>query len=113
MANKEAISNLDLNKLQEVVIEVFSVLNKNKVSPEEGFYIAQEILATSIERFENTNNISIDDIKHKLINDIKNKLIDVMMNSVAAPAEKKKRAIYIVGQDRGWVGNQNTLTEDN
>lgn len=105
MANKEALAKLDFDKLQEIVIEVFSVLNKNKVSPEEGFYIAQEILATSIERFANINNISVDDIQ--------NKLIQVMTNSVATPAERKKKAVYIIGQDRGWVGNQNTLTEDN
>jgi hypothetical protein len=105
MVNKEALAKLDFDKLEEIVIEVFSVLNKNKVSPEEGFYIAQEILATSIERFAKTNNISIEDVRHKLI--------EVMTNSVAAPAAKKNKAVYVIGQDRGWVGNQNTLTEDN
>lgn len=105
MPNKEALAKLDFDKLEQIVIEIFSVLNKNKVSPEEGFYIAQEILATSIERFAKTNNISIEDVQHKLI--------EMLTNSVSAPAGKKKQAIYVVGQDRGWVGNPNTLTEDN
>lgn len=105
MANKEALAKLDFDKLEQIVIEVFSVLNKNKVSPEEGFYIAQEILATSIERFANTNNISIEDVQHRLI--------EMITSSVAAPAGKKKRSVYVIGQDRGWVGNPKTLTEDN
>lgn len=104
MPNDESLSKLDLNKLEEIIVEVFSVLNKNKVSPEEGFYIAQEIIATSIERFAKTNNISINDVQHRLI--------EIITGSAANPASKK-RATYIIGQDRGWVGNKNALTEDN
>jgi hypothetical protein len=104
MPNDESLSKLDFNKLEEIIVEVFSVLNKNKVSPEEGFYIAQEIIATSIERFAKTNNISINDVQHRLIE---------MITGSAANPTAKKRAAYVIGQDRGWVGNKNALTEDN
>jgi len=104
MPNDESLSKLNINKLEEIIVEVFSVLNKNKVSPEEGFYIAQEIIATSIERFAKTNNISINDVQHRLI--------EMITSSAKTPASKK-RSTYVIGQDRGWVGNKNALTEDN
>lgn len=105
MADKEALAKLDYDKLENIIVEIFSVLNKNKISPEEGFYIAQEILATSIERFAKVNNIPIEDIQHKLI--------QIMSGSIQGPAGHKKPTVYLVGQDRGWVGNPKALTEDN
>jgi len=90
------------DRIQEIMSELFSLLNEKKVSPEEGFLIAEEILMTSMERYARLNNVSPDEIHNKLVDHL-----------TVGKQKSSQRVVYVVGQNRGWIGNPKSQTENN
>lgn len=97
------------SRSEDLIKQIFEFLNQQKISPEEGFFIAEEILLSSIERLAKLNNLNPEDIKTRILEFHQGLNIDPSPNH--SPPEKKRP--YIVGVGRGWIGNPNTLTEDN
>ena len=88
-------------RIEEIMQEVFSLLNEKKVSPEEGFLVAEEILMTSMERYAKIHGVSPDEIHSRLLDHLIGR---------QKPAGK---TVFMVGQNRGWIGNPKTQTENN
>lgn len=86
-------------RLDDLIGQIFQVLNQEKVSPEEGFIIAEEILISSIQRLAKSNNLSVEELRQKLIERL----------TPQHPSAKK----LMIGSGRGWVGNPKTITENN
>jgi hypothetical protein len=100
------------SRSEELMRQIFDFLNQQKISPEEGFFIAEEILLSSIERLAKLNNLSPEDIKLGILKfhqGLEGLVSDHKTNH--SPSERK--IPYIVGSGRGWIGNPSTLTEDN
>jgi hypothetical protein len=96
---------LDQAKIDEIILKIFSLLNEQKVSPEEGFVVAEEILMSSMEKFAKIHGVSVDEIHAKLV--------DHISGGLRASSGHKKQPTYVVGQNRGWIGNPKTQTENN
>ena len=90
------------DRIEEIMLELFSLLNEKKVSPEEGFLIAEEILMTSMERYAKQNNVSPDEVHSKLLDHL-----------IGEKQKSHQRSVYVVGQNRGWIGNPKSQTENN
>lgn len=90
------------DRIEEIMLELFSLLNEKKVSPEEGFLIAEEILMTSMERYAKQNNVSPDEVHSKLLDHL-----------IGGKQKSHQKSVYVVGQNRGWIGNPKSQTENN
>jgi hypothetical protein len=88
----------DSEKRMELILKrVLSILNEEGVSPEEGYLIAEEIVASSLQVMANLSEISLDLAADRLAN--------------SGPNKSQRRDF--VGSDRGWVPNLKGLTENN
>ena len=90
---------------EELIKQVFDFLSQNKVSPKEGFFLAREIMLSSVEAYAKTNNLSPEDLLARILQ-------DGFGSGLEAPVVKTKEP-YVVGSGRGWVGNHNATTENN
>jgi hypothetical protein len=91
----------DQSRAEELIRIIFEVLNQQKVSPEEGFVIAEEILLSSVERLAKINNLSPEQVNNHLL------------KQAGLQEAPTKKTPYIVGSGRGWIGNPNATTENN
>lgn len=89
----------DASRLDALINQIFKVLDEERVSPEEGLMIAEEILISSVERLAKSKKISLEELQAKLA--------ERFSPQYAQP----KR--MMIGSNRGWVGNPKTMTEDN
>lgn len=84
-------------RMEHILKRVLSVLSEEGVSPEEGYFIAEEIVASSLQIMANLSDISL----------------DLAANRLANSGTTKSPARGFVGSDRGWVPNLKGLTENN
>ena len=84
-------------RMEHILKRVLSVLSEEGVSPEEGYFIAEEIVASSLQIMANLYDISLDLAANKLANS----------GTTNSPIRD------FVGSDRGWVPNLKGLTENN
>jgi hypothetical protein len=89
------------DRITEIINQVLSVLNEKKVSPEEGFRVAEEILFASMEGLAKLHNVSVEEIQGKVIEGI-----------LGIPKENSPRG-FRIGKGHGWIGNPKTITENN
>jgi len=97
----------DHSRSEDLIKEIFEFLNQKKVSPEEGFLIAEEILLSSVERFAKLNNINPEDVKDRILG-----FSSGLNPDFDHPTPERKNP-YMVGSGRGWIGNPKTTTENN
>lgn len=95
----------DRSRDEELIKKVFDLLTQNKVSPKEGFFLAREIMFSSVEAYAKTNNLSPEDLLERIIHEGFGSNLEVLASNKKEP--------YIVGSGRGWVGNHNATTENN
>lgn len=95
------------SRSEELIKQIFEFLNQQKVSPEEGFLIAEEILLSSVERFAKLNNLNPEDVKDRILG------AHTGLNSNLDHPMPEKKKPYMVGSGRGWIGNPNATTENN
>jgi len=88
-------------RIDEIIKQIFAVLNEKKISPEEGLMIAEEILFSSMERMSKIHNISLEEIQSRLA--------EHFLGGQKEPSKK----IFKVGQGHGWIGNPKAMTENN
>ena len=89
----------DESRLDALISQIFEVLDQERVSPEEGLMIAEEILISSVERLAKSKKISLEQLQAKLAERF-------------SPQHGEPRKMMI-GSNRGWIGNPKTMTEDN
>jgi hypothetical protein len=89
------------DKTTEIINQVLAILNENKVSPEEGFRVAEEILFASMEGMAKLHNVSLEEIQARL------------GESLLSGAKEHQSKGFRIGQGHGWVGNSKTMTENN
>jgi hypothetical protein len=89
------------DRMDEIIKQIFTVLNEKKISPEEGLMIAEEILFSSMERMAKIHNISIEEIQARIAE-----------HFLGGQKDTSKR-VFKIGQGHGWIGNPKTLTENN
>ena len=95
----------DEKRMDEVMKKIFILLNEEKVSPYDALMIAEEIFQTSVERVAAAQNINPDQLRYRLAKQI-------FGGDFGVKSEPEKK-VLVVGQDRGWVGNTKTTTENN
>ncbi len=86
-------------RVDQLIGIIFEVLNQEKVSPEEAFMIAEEILASSLERLAKQNNLSVEELREKIAKSLYHK--------------SPPQPMIGIGSNRGWVGNSKALKENN
>jgi hypothetical protein len=88
----------DSEKRIELILKrVLSILNEEGVSPEEGYLIAEEIVASSLQVMANLSDISL----------------DLAADRLANSGQSKSYNSSFIGSDRGWFPNFKGLTENN
>ncbi len=96
---------LDEKKMEEIIKKIFIILNEERVSPYDGLMIAEEILQSSVERIAATQNLNPDQLRYKLAKQL-------FGGNFGTKSEPQKK-VLVVGEDRGWIGNTKTTTENN
>jgi hypothetical protein len=91
----------DPDRIDQIIKQIFTVLNESKISPEEGFMIAEEILFSSMERMAKIHNISVEEIQAKIA--------EHLLGGAKEPPARGFR----IGQGHGWIGNPKAITENN
>jgi hypothetical protein len=87
------------SRMDALIGIIFEILNQEKVSPEEAFILAEEILASSLERLAKQNNLSVEELREKIAKSLMHK----------SPSQPR----IGIGSNRGWVGNPKALRENN
>lgn len=89
------------DRITEIINQVLAVLNEKKVSPEEGFRVAEEILFASMEVMAKLHNVSIEEIQARL------------GESLLSGDKEISPKGFRIGQGHGWIGNPKSITENN
>jgi hypothetical protein len=89
------------DRIAEIVNQVLAVLNEKKVSPEEGFRVAEEILFASMEGMAKLHNVSVEEIQSK------------MAETMLGVQKEHSPRGFQIGKGHGWIGNPKTITENN
>ena len=89
------------DRITEIINKILTILNEQKVSPEEGFRVAEELLFASMEGFAKLHNVSVEEIQGKVIEGM-----------LGIPKENSPRG-FSIGKGHGWIGNPKTMTENN
>lgn len=89
------------DRIEEIIDQVLTILNERKVSPEEGFRVAEEILFSSMEGMAKLHNVSVEEIQVK------------MAESLMGGHKEPPNRGFQIGKGHGWIGNPKAITENN
>lgn len=93
---------VDQVRMNDLMKKVFFLLNQENVTVDEAILLGEEIMFSAIEKMAKENNLSVEDIQHKMYGNL--------------AQEQQRRSPFDgleIGSKRGWIGNGVVMTENN